>query len=205
MTRKSIYEELEKEVKEVNQESTERRLVEEELNTVRAALNSAASGVILTDKEGRIKYANPAFLKMFEYEFQKEATGKYVAELFATQEGRRFVDIEAIIDKSKGETEEFQRVHKDGTIFHVEVSTSTITDNEGQDVGRMASFVDITDRKQIEKALKGSSEKIKSFAYSKYHMISKVRPPASTALQDGCTKIMRISLTRKDRGTASKS
>jgi len=35
MTRKSTYEELEKEVKEVNKESTERRLVEEELNTVR--------------------------------------------------------------------------------------------------------------------------------------------------------------------------
>jgi len=167
--RKPTYEELEKEVKEVNKESTERRLVEEELNTVRAALNSAASGVIITDKKGRIKYANPAFLRMFEYEFQKEVTGKYAAELFATQEGRRFVDIGAIIDKSKGETEEFQALRKDGTIFHVEVSTSSITDNEEHDVGRMASFVDITDRKQMEKALKESSEKIKFFAYSISH------------------------------------
>jgi len=82
MRRKSTYEELEKEVKEVNKESTERRLVEEELNTVRAALNCAANGVIITDKKGRIKYANPAFLRMFEYEFQKEVTGKYVAELW---------------------------------------------------------------------------------------------------------------------------
>ena len=169
MTRKSTYEELEKEVKELNKESTERKLVEEELNTVRAALNSAASGFIITDKKGRIKYANPAFLKMFEYEFQKEITGKYAAELFASQEGRRFVDIGAIIDKSKGETEEFQGLRKDGTLFHVEVSTSSITDNEGHDVGRMASFVDITDRKQMEKALKKSSEKIKFFAYSISH------------------------------------
>jgi PAS domain S-box-containing protein len=169
MTRKSTYEEPEKEVKEANKESTKRRLVEEELNTVRAALNSAASGVIITDKKGRIKYANPGFLRMFEYEFQKEVAGKYAAELFATQEGRRFVDIEAIIDKEKGETEQFQALGKDGTIFHVEVSTSSITDNEGHDVGRMASFVDITDRKQMEKALKESSEKIKFFAYSISH------------------------------------
>jgi PAS domain-containing protein len=76
MRRKSTYEELEKEVKEVNKESTERRLVEEELNTVRAALNCAANGVIITDKKGRIKYANPAFLRMFEYAFPKEVTGK---------------------------------------------------------------------------------------------------------------------------------
>jgi len=159
MTEKSTYEGLEKEVREANKESTERRLVEEELNTVRAALNSAASGVLITDKKGRIKYANPAFLRMFEYESQKEVAGKYAAELFAPQEGRRFVDIGAIIDKSKGETEEFQALRKDGTIFHVEVSTSSITDNEGHDMGRMASFVDITDRKQMEKALKESSQK----------------------------------------------
>jgi len=169
MTRKSTYEELEKEVKEVNKESTERRLVEEELNTVRAALNCAANGVIITDKKGRIKCANPAFLRMFEYEFQKEVTGKYAAELFAPQEGRRFADIEAIIDKSEGETEEVQLLRKDGTIFHVEVSTSIITDSEGHGVGRMASFVDITERKHIEEALKESSEKIKLFAYSVSH------------------------------------
>lgn len=169
MTRKSTYEELTREVKEGNKESTERRLVEEELNTVRAALNSAASGVIITNKKGRIQYANPAFLRMFEYEFQKEVVGKYESELFATQEGRRFVDIEAIIDKSTGEIEEFQALRKDGTIFHVEVSTSSIIDNEGHNVGRMASFVDITDRKQMEKALKESSEKIKFFAYSISH------------------------------------
>jgi PAS domain S-box-containing protein len=169
MTEKSTYEGLEKEVREANKESTERRLVEEELHTVRAALNSAASGVLITDKKGRIKYANPAFLRMFEYESQKEVAGKYAAELFAPQEGRRFVDIGAIIDKSKGETEEFQALRKDGTIFHVEVSTSSVTDNEEHDVGRMASFVDITERKQMDKALKESSEKIKFFAYSISH------------------------------------
>ena len=128
----------------------ERGLVEEELNTVRAALNSAASGVIITGQKGRIEYANPAFLRMFEYESQIEVTEKYAAELFAYQGRRRFIDIESVIDKSKGETEIFPAVRKDGTIFHVEVSTSSVTDNGGHDVGRMARFVDITDRKQME-------------------------------------------------------
>jgi PAS domain S-box-containing protein len=167
--RKSAYEEQKKKVKEVNKESTERRLVEEELNTVRAALNSGASGVIITDKKGRIQYANPAFLRMFNYEFQKEVMGKYAAELFDPQEGRRFAGIKAIIDKSKGETKEIQLLRKDGTIFHLEVSTSSITDSEGHGAGRMASFVDITERKHIEEALKEGSEKIKLFAYSVSH------------------------------------
>jgi PAS domain S-box-containing protein len=167
--RKPSDADLGKEVKEVNKESTERRLVEEELNTVRAVLNSAVSGIIIEDKKGCIKYANPAFLRMFEYGFEKDITGKYVAELFATQEGRRFADIGAIINKSKGKTEDFQALRKDGTIFHVEVSTSSITDNEGNDVGRMASFADITERRQMEEGLKRSSEKIKFLAYSISH------------------------------------
>jgi PAS domain S-box-containing protein len=169
MTRKSTYEELEKEVKELKKKSTERKRIEKELNIVRAALDCAASGIIMTDKKGCIKYANPAFRKMFEHDFQKDVTGKYAVELFATQEARRFLDIDAPIDTSKGKTEIFTVLREGGSLFHVEVSTSNISDNEGHDVGRMASFVDITDRKQMEEALQKSSEKIKLFAYSVSH------------------------------------
>jgi len=42
-----------------------------------------------------------------------------------------------------------------------EHSISIITDSEGRGVGRMAWFVDITERKHIEEALKESSEKLK--------------------------------------------
>jgi PAS domain S-box-containing protein len=169
MSGKPTYEGLKQVVQDLNNESTKRRLVEEELNIVYSALNSAAHAVMITDEKGSIKYANPAFLRMFEYEFEKQVTGKYADELFSNQEGRRFVDIESIIDKSKGETEIFPALRKDGTLFHVEVSTSSIRDNAGNDVGRMASFVDITERKQMEEALKEGSEKTRLFAYSVSH------------------------------------
>jgi PAS domain S-box-containing protein len=169
MSRKPTYEKLNEAVKDSNKEPTERRLVQEELNTVRSALNSAASGVIITDKKGSISYVNSALLRMFEYKSRNEVIEKRVTELLAVQGGHRFSDIDAIIDKSKGDTEEFQARRKDGTLFHVEVSTSTISDEEGHDLGRMVSFVDITDRKHLEKALSETSEKIKVFAYSVSH------------------------------------
>jgi PAS domain S-box-containing protein len=169
MIRNLTYDKLKHGIEELKGHFMERKSLEEELNVVYAALNSAANGVIITDKKGNIQFANPAFLRMFDYESEKEVTGKYTAELFAPQEDRRFSDIEAIIDKSKGETEIFPALRKDGTIFHVEVSTSNITTNEGHGVGRMASFVDITERKHIEETLKESSEKIKLFAYSVTH------------------------------------
>ncbi len=169
MAKKRTYEELEQTVRDLKKEATQRKRAEEDLNTVRAALNSAASGVIITDKKGSIKYANPAFLSMFGHESEKDVVGKYSTELLAIQGGHRFSDIEAIIDKSKGDTEEVQALHKDGSVFHVEVSTSSIGDNPRHYVGRIVSFVDITDRKQMEEALRESSEKIRLFAYSVSH------------------------------------
>jgi len=169
MARKPTYKELEHGIKELKKESTERKRVDEDLNRVFAALKSASSGVIIRDRKGSIKYVNPAFRRMFECESEKEVTGKCVGEFFAAQEARRFADIETVINKSKGEIEEFPVLRKDGTILHVEVSTSSITDNEGHDLGRMSSFVDITERKQIEEALQKGSEKIRLFAYSVSH------------------------------------
>jgi PAS domain S-box-containing protein len=169
MPGKPTYKELEQMVADLRKEVTHRKQVEEELNTVRSALDSTASGVIITDRKGIIKYANSALIKMFEYESRNEVIEKHVMELLALQGRHRFSDIDAIIDKSKGDIEEVQAVRKDGTIFHVEVSTSRIANSEGYDVGRIASFVDITDRKQMEGAVRESSEKLKLFAYSVSH------------------------------------
>jgi PAS domain S-box-containing protein len=163
------YEDRKKGFEELKRHSMEPKSLEKELNVIYAALSSAANAVLITDREGSIQYANPAFIRMFGYESEKEVTGKCAAQLFAFQKGRRFADVEAIIDQSKGVTEQFQLLRKEGGVFHVEVSTSGITDNEGRQVGRMAWFVDITDRKRIEEALHQSSEKLKLFAYSVSH------------------------------------
>lgn len=169
MDTKPTYEDLEQLVKELKKESIKRRRAEKVLSVVYNALDSAVSGVIITDKKGKIRYANPSFLSMFEYKVKREVIGKYATELFVNQEIRRFAGVEVIIDKSRGETEEFLALRKDGKTFHVEVSSSSATDKAGNIVGRMASFVDISDRKEAEEALKRSSEKIKSFAYSISH------------------------------------
>ena len=139
---------------------TERKRAEEELSVAYDALASSISGVIITDLEGKIRYANPAFLRMFEYEDRDRAIGKRAAESFPAERVQKLSDVQAIIDRVEGETEEFLVQHRDGTVFHVEVSSSVVTDKEGNDVGQMASFVDITERKQAEEALKEYSERL---------------------------------------------
>jgi hypothetical protein len=56
----------------------------------------------------------------------------------------------AIIDISQEDTEEFVVETKAGQRFVVEVAASNVTSSSGKLVGRMASFVDITKRKEVE-------------------------------------------------------
>ncbi|MBW2489783.1 MAG: PAS domain S-box protein [Deltaproteobacteria bacterium] len=122
-----------------------------ELSVVRDALNSSVSGVIIADLEGNIRYVNNTFLRLFEYDGKVDVYGKNAADLFASDKVRTFADVKAIIDRASGEAEEFEVLRRNGTSFPVEVSASYVTDSEGNVVGRMASFFDISKRKQAEK------------------------------------------------------
>jgi len=133
---------------------TERKKLERELSVAYDAIDSSVNGVIITNLKGEITYANPVFVRMFEYESKEGLLGKPARELIPREVVQRFSDVQTIIDKVKGETEEFIAQRKDGTEFPVEVSTSVVTDQEGNDIGRMASFIDITERKKAEKELR---------------------------------------------------
>lgn len=163
-TKKQLLSELSKLRKRLSRMKAleaERSRVEEELSIAHDALHSSVSGVIITNLEGQIKYINPAFLEIFGYKEKSEILGKNAADLFPTGEVKKFADVKTIIDETRGETEEFIAQQEDGTKFHVEVSSSNVTDNEGNIVGRMASFIDITERKQASKAVQDSKKQIR--------------------------------------------
>ena len=111
-----------------------------------------------------MRFANPSFCKMFDY-VSTEVIGRNAAELFSTKKVRKSAHVTAIIDISTNVTEEFIVENKQGKTLVVEVSTSNVTSVSGEMVGRMASFVDITKRKEIEtnreKLLQDTVDKIK--------------------------------------------
>ncbi|MGD9031349.1 MAG: PAS domain S-box protein [Desulfobacteraceae bacterium] len=163
-TKKELINELEQMRRRItNFETSEigRSQTEEALNVVYEALNSSVNGVIITNTEGLIIYTNPAFLRMFGYRKKPEILGRNAADLFLAEDVRKFADVEAIIDKTKGETEEFIAQHQDGTKFLVEVSSSNVTDTEGNIIGRMASFVDITERIRAKTELQESEKQVR--------------------------------------------
>ena len=147
-----------------------------ELDIVSDALKSTIVGVIIANLEGNINFVNPAFLNIFRYKDQNEVIGKNAAELFAPKKVRKFADLTAVIDKVKGDREEFNVHREDGSVFSAEVSCSNVTDKAGNIIGRMAFFVDVTERRKIKKKLKitladlkRSNTDLQQFAYVASH------------------------------------
>ena len=157
-------------------DTTTRTQAEAVLGIVFDALKSTMVGVIIENLEGKINFVNPAFLNIFRYKDQNEVIGKNAAELFAPKKVRKFADLTAVIDNEKGDIEEFTVHREDGSGCSVEVSCSNVTDKAGNIIGRMAFFVDVTERKQIKKKLKStladlkrSNTDLQQFAYVASH------------------------------------
>ena len=138
------------------------------VNVVFDALNSTVGGIIITDMNSVIKFVNPSFCRLFEYQ-PNQIINQNAAVLFATREVKNISNVISIIDISKNDTEEFSVERSDGQRLIVEVSASHVFDSSGQIVGRMASFVDISKRKKIEmdrdkliQKLKDALERVKT-------------------------------------------
>ena len=140
------------------------------------AINSTVGGVVITNRDGMITYVNSSFLKLFGYATNKEIIGLNASELFASKKIKKISDVSAIIDMAQGETEEFVVQDKDGSTFTVEVKTSNVSDATGKVIGRMASFVNITEQKNLEKdiqkhleELEQSNQDLQNFAFMASH------------------------------------
>ena len=140
---------------------TERKRVEEELRVKDNAIASSINAIAIADRVGDLTYVNPAFLKMWGYDDEKEVLGEEAVEFWQMQEQAAEI-MEALQEKGSWEGE-LTATKKDGTKFDAFLSASMVTDMTGKPVHMMGSFIDITERKQAEEALKESEEKFRTF------------------------------------------
>jgi len=148
-------------IQALENEITEHQKAQEQISIAYDALNSATSGIIITDADLRIRFANPACLRMFKYEVPSDIIGKNAAGLFSAEKVSQFDDVKLIVQQSLGQTQELLVQCADGASFPAEVAFSEVTDSEGAVVGIMASLIDITARKKTEAALLKSERRLR--------------------------------------------
>ena len=115
-------------------------------------LNSAGEGICGLDAQGKTTFANPTVAKLTGWKLE-ELIGKTEHEIF----GRNGSNGHAALADDHPDEREFYR--KDGTAFPVEFVKTPINEN-GQVVGAVLVFKDITERKRVESSLAQKAEEL---------------------------------------------
>ncbi|MFW6085864.1 MAG: EAL and GGDEF domain-containing protein [Myxococcota bacterium] len=131
-----------------------RRRAEEEAARVGQALASSLSATTMSDLDGRIAYANQAFLDLWGYRTADELLGRNAIEFCADRkEARR---IAAAVASRGSWIGDMGARAATGRVFQVHLTATLVRDPDGQPTGMIASFIDVTERQAFLDALVAS-------------------------------------------------
>ena len=159
MSKKPTYKELEKRVKELENETTALKRVEKNLKIANSVVESSLNAIGITDLRGKLIYVNDSAVKMWGYDSKDEVLGRFLPEFWAGE--GVFKTIKELLEKG-GATGENTGKRKDGSLFHVQFGASMIKDEEGNSLYMFGSFFDISERKRMEEVLRESEERYRS-------------------------------------------
>ena len=132
----------------------ERFRAEREIQKFKLGIDRSDNAVFITDLEGVIQYANPAFEKVYGYS-PEEAMGKtpriFKSGLVPDEQYKQFWETLLSGGTVSGE---ITNKTKDGTLIPISGTNSPILDESGKAIGFLAVHQDITERKLSEEILK---------------------------------------------------
>ncbi|MBU8869767.1 MAG: ABC transporter substrate-binding protein [Gemmatimonadales bacterium] len=179
---------------------TDRMRAEEALLLLGAAIEQAAEAIVITDVEGIIQYANPAFKQITGYSTD-EAIGQNPRILKSGEHDKAFY--ESMWDTLKrGETWSGQLINKkkDGTLFTEEAVISPVLDGSGRTVNYVAVKHDITGKVKLEEQLR-QAQKMEAVG----QLAGGIAHDFNNLLQviNGCSELVLESLDEKSDSYAS--
>ena len=134
----------------------ERKKLTADLRKLSVAVEQSPSVIVVTDLEGNIEYANPAFEKITGYTMN-EVQGKNPRVLKSGElPGEEYKKLWETISNGGEWRGQFHNKRKDGSLYWEQAAISGIRDTEGKVVKYLAVKEDITERKMMEDELKAS-------------------------------------------------
>lgn len=132
-------------------ERQERSQAEAALRLQSAALEAAGTSILMTDRNGRIEWVNPAFVALTGWSAD-EAIGRTPGDLLNS--GRHdesfYRNLWQTIAAGRVWRGEIVNRRKDGELRTIEMSITPLRDDTGEINHFVAIHVDVTDRKQLE-------------------------------------------------------
>jgi PAS domain S-box-containing protein len=141
---------------------SEYKRAEEQLLIKDSAIASSISAIGLADLNASIFFVNQAFVKLWGYTDAGQIIGRNIAEFAFLGEPETNGVVESMLHGG-GYTAESVGVKADGSTFQIQLSANLVRSKEGKPICFMASFVDITERKVAENALRQSEGSLQAF------------------------------------------
>jgi diguanylate cyclase (GGDEF)-like protein/PAS domain S-box-containing protein len=139
---------------------TIRKEAEEQLRLQSVALESAANGILITDRNGNIQWVNPAFSKMTGYSVDEVIGKNPRIQKSGLVSQDVFTNLWRTILSGNVWHGELINRRKDGITITEEQTIAPVRDGSGQIIHFIAIKQDITERKHAEEVLSKRSEQI---------------------------------------------
>ena len=143
---------------------SERKQAEEELIVKETAIASSINAIAMADLSGRLTYVNEAFLKLWGYDHISEVLGLPVTAFWKSED--QAVQVVEALNSKAGWVGEMSAKDRHGIHLDVQVSAHLVRTKNGHPICMMASFIDITENKRAEEALRRSEEKFRTLVES---------------------------------------
>jgi len=156
----------------ITRDITELKKAEEALHVKETAIASSINAIVMADLEGNLTYVNGSFLRLMGYESEEVVLGKPSAS-FAKDEREGARILEAIREEGGWEGEVVAK-REDGSRMVARVSASMVRDANGEPLCMMASFDDITEKKQSEEELRKYRQRLEQMVGERTSELMKV-------------------------------
>ena len=136
--------------------------LEESEKKYRELVELAQEGIWVIDSNSRTTFVNPSMEKMLGYD-EGEMLGK---EIFSFMDEREIEIATRNVERRKegiAEQHDFEYIRKDGERITVTMQVAPIMDENGDYAGSIAGVIDITKRREIEKALQKNELRIRKY------------------------------------------
>ena len=138
----------------IRRDITERKRAEERLRLQGAAMESAANGIVITDRGGTILWVNPAFTSVSGYAAE-EAIGRNPRVLKSGKHDQAFYqNLWGTILAGRVWRGEIVNRRKDGSLWTEEMTITPVRNGRGEIANFIAIKQDITERKLVEQELR---------------------------------------------------
>jgi two-component system cell cycle sensor histidine kinase/response regulator CckA len=129
----------------------------------RSLATSAPLGIFLANAAGRVVYANPRLLAMFESGYEQLLDGTFLGRIHPDDRERADASWSAAVQAPHESLERYRLVTGSGRIRWLEWRTAPIP-GDGQVIGHIGLVSDITEQREAEAALEASETRFRTLA-----------------------------------------